>query len=129
MSYKVTSVNDSTLQILQDWLENTIFIHRAILTSISRSHCENDMFNKEARLLRFGTVRTRNPTEIKKRMTTPKLSTKLCDMLAPNFASNMWYDSIGTVRRTIPRNHPTTYFGALSTRTGGDSIDGETKRP
>lgn len=38
--YRVVGVKDSTLQILQNELENTICIHRATFTSTSRHYCD-----------------------------------------------------------------------------------------
>lgn len=45
--YKMTGVNDNTLQILYDGSDNAIFIYRATLSRISMRHCDDDpAYNK-----------------------------------------------------------------------------------
>lgn len=44
--YKVTSVDDNTLQILQNGLGNTISIYQATLSLTSYLHCHDDLADK-----------------------------------------------------------------------------------
>lgn len=47
--FEVIYIDDNTLYIIQDELENTISIHKATLSLTSKHHCDEDQTKKEER--------------------------------------------------------------------------------
>lgn len=123
--HKVACVNDETLYILKRELENTVSIHRVILSPPAKRHCDDDRTVKKKDPVRKSLVRKASPTKSLRIITTSTLSIGLYNSLVSSPGFSVWFNSADTAEQMIVRNHTTTYFNTLSMLTDGDYINRE----
>lgn len=73
--YEVTGASKNALQILQDGLEDTLFVLRTTVSTISRSQCSDKKPLRRESPVRKNPVRTKNLKATAKEPTKPMLST------------------------------------------------------
>lgn len=104
--YRAISVNDTTLHILQDELENTISIQGGVVSPNSMRYCGDDPTDENEHASREEPFSDMETDKHQIRATTSMLLTKLSEISAQVPASDMWCAATGTVRRTIPPKPP-----------------------
>lgn len=127
--YHVTNVNERTLQMREDGLKNKILIHQATLSLFQGASVTMTGPTRRNSSAWWRLVQTRKETRNDDGLTTATSPTKSCDMLPLDPTSDMCCDSRSTVMRKIPPKRPTTYLNSLSTRSGGEWINGAKRRP
>lgn len=115
--YKVVSVKDNKLQIIQWELENTVPIHQApvMLNSERQSEEPNE---KEKGLIEKKLMLSKDTVGPFKMQTTYTSWARLSGTLARVADWSMWCNGMVTVGKIKLPNRPSTYLSTLSTLTG-----------
>lgn len=112
---------------MQDKLEISAYLHRAILSSTSMQHYEAKAPEKILNMKYRKHKQPRSPSKSMIITRIPLANVVLCDKSDLNRAFDTWRDGTGMVRRSIPPNFTITYLVTSGIPDAGILIRGECK--